>query len=208
MEIKWHGESTFTLKGKSTTIVINPVEGGKHNLKEVKADTVLLTDDYHEKAKLVKGSENAQIINWPGEYEVQGAAIISIPTFTNEQEEGDSDKGRIVIFSLLIDDIRICHLGEIGQPLDEEILEKIGDIDVLVVPVASKKSLDNKKIHNVIEEIEPRIVIPMLYDNEEDLGKFLKEVGVTDHEEVESYEVKAKSALPEERTDVVVLKAV
>jgi L-ascorbate metabolism protein UlaG (beta-lactamase superfamily) len=208
MEIKWHGESTFTLKGKSTTIAINPIEGGKHNLKETKADTILLTDDYHEKAKLIKGCEKAQIINWPGEYEVQGAAIISIPAFTNEQEEGDSDKGRVLIFSFLIDDIRICHLGEIGQTLDEDILEKIGDVDLLIVPVACKRALDNKKIHNVIEEIEPRIVIPMFYDNDEDLEKFLKEVGVAEHEVVESYEIKSKSALPEDRTDFVVLKAV
>ncbi len=208
MEIKWHGESTFTIKGKSTTIVINPVEGGKHSLKEVKADTILLTDDYHEKAKLVKGCEKAEIINWPGEYEVQGAAIISIPTFTNEQEEGDSDKGRIVIFSLLVDDIRICHLGEIGQELDEDILEKIGDIDVLIVPVACKRALDNKKIHNAIEDIDPRVIIPMYYDNTEELEKFLKEIGTTDYEEVDVFEVKAKSSLPEERTDVVVLKAV
>lgn len=208
MEIKWHGESTFTIKGRTTTIVINPIEGGKHNLKEVKADTVLLTDDYHEKAKLVKGCEKAEIVNWPGEYEIKGAAIISIPAYTNEREEGNTDKGRILIFSLLIDDIRICNLGEIGQELDEEILEKIGDIDILIVPTVCKRALDNKGIHNAIDQIEPRVVIPMYYDNDDDLEKFLKEVGVTEYEKVENYEAKAKSALSEDRMDFVILKSI
>ena len=208
MEIKWHGESTFTIKGKKTTVVINPVDGGKHKLKETKADTVLLTDDYHEKAKLLKGTEKSEVINWPGEYEVQGAAIVAIPAYTNEREEGNTDKGRILVFSLLVDDIRICHLAELGEPLDEEILGKIGDIDILIVPTASKKALDNKKIHEAIEEIDPRVVIPMLYDNNEDLEKLLKEMSVTEHEVLESFEAKAKSALPEDRTDFVVLKAV
>lgn len=208
MEIKWHGESTFTIKGKSTTIVIDPVESEKQKLKEVKAHTILLTDDYHEKAKLVKGGDKAEVINWPGEYEVQGAAIIAIPAYTNERVEGDTDKGRIIIFSLLVDNIRICHLAEIGQDLDEEILEKIGGVDILMVPVASKRALDNKKIHKTIEEIDPRVVIPMYYDNDEELQKFLKEMGVTDHEVLDSFEAKAKSALPEDRTDFIALKAV
>jgi len=208
MEISWHGESTFTIKGKKTTVIVDPIDGGKHKLKEFKGDTALLTDDYHEKAKLLKGAENADVINWPGEYEVKGAAIVAIPAYTNEKEEGNTDKGRIVIFSMLVDDVRICHLGELGQNLDEEILGKIGDVDILIVPTASKKALDNKKVHQAIEEIDPRVVIPMLYNNDEELGKLLKEMGVTEHEVLDNYEVKAKSSLPDDRTDFIVLKAV
>ncbi len=205
MEIKWHGGTTFTIKGKKTTIVTDPVEGGNHSLKDLKADTVLLTDDYHEKAKLIKGAENCEVINWPGEYEIQGAAIVAIPAYTNEHEEGNTDKGRIIIYSLLVDDISICHLAEIGRDPDEEVLRKIGDVDILIVPTASERALDNRKMHQTIEQVDPRVVIPMQYDKDEDLEKLLKEMGVTEHEKQDEYAVKAKSALPDDRTDFVVL---
>ncbi|MFC1810135.1 MBL fold metallo-hydrolase [Patescibacteria group bacterium] len=208
MEITWHGESTFTIKGKKTTVVVDPIEDGKHKLKELKADTVLLTDDYHEKAKLLKGAEDLDVINWPGEYEVKGAAIVAIPAYTKDKEEGDTDKGRIVIFSLLVDDVRICHLGELGQELDEEILGKIGNVDILMVPAARKKAYTVKQLHQAVEEIDPRVVIPMYYKDDAELEPLLKEMGVTEHEVQDSYEVADKSALPEDRTDFVVLKAV
>lgn len=208
MEILWHGESTFTIKGKKTTLAIDPVDGGKHKLDSSKADTVCMTNDYHENAKLVKGLEDADIINWPGEYEIKGAAIVAIPAFTNEQKEGDTDTGRIVLFSMLLDDVRICHLAEIGQDFDEEILSKIGGVDILFVSAASTKGLSIKKLHRAIEDIDPRVIIPMNYKDENDLDPFLKELGVTEHETLDVFEIKDKNQLPDDKTDFIVLKAV
>lgn len=199
MEITWHGESAFTIKGKKTTVAIDPVDG-------TKADTACMTNDYDEKAKPVKGLENADVVNWPGEYEIQGAAIVAIPAYTNEQKEGDTATGRILAYSMLVDDVRICHLAEIGQELDEEILSKIGDVDILMVSAASEKALPVKKLHRAIEEIDPRVIIPMNYKDAKDLEDLLKELGVTEHETLDSFELKAKSELPDDKTDFVVLK--
>jgi L-ascorbate metabolism protein UlaG (beta-lactamase superfamily) len=141
------------------------------------------------------------------EYEIKGAAIVAIPAFTNEQKEGDTATGRIIVFSMLVDDIRICHLAEVGQELDEEILSKIGDVDILMVSAASKKALPEKKLHRAIEAIDPRVIVPMNFKDDKDLEPLLKELGVTEHETLESYEITSKSQLPEDKTDFVVLKA-
>lgn len=207
MEITWHGGTTFTIKGKKTTLEFDSIEGGNHLLKSTKADTVLLTDNYDEKAKLVGGAEESDVISWPGEYEYKGAAIVAIPAFTNEKKEGDSATGRILIYSLLIDDIRIGHLAEIGQELDEDIIGKIGDIDILMVSAASEKGLPMKKLHQAVEEIDPRILIPMNFKTEAELEPLLKEMGVTEHEVKDSLEIKLKTDMPEDITDFVVLKA-
>ena len=205
MEIIWHGERCFTIKSKNTTLIIDPYEGGKHTLKNIKADTILLTDNYDEKAKLVEGADESEIISWPGEYEIKGAAIVAIPAYTKAKEEGDTAKGRIILYSFMVDGVRIGHLGPLGEPLDEEMLSKIGDIDILLIPVAGKESLDVKKAHQIVEQIDPRVVVPMNYKDNE-VEPMLKEMGIAAPEELDSLEVNSKSQLPEDKTDLVLLK--
>lgn len=185
-------------------MVIDPYADGKHLLKKIKADSVLLTNDYNEKAKTVDVEKAEKIFNWPGEYEVNGAAIIGIPTYTNQKEEGDTAKGRIVIYSMMIDDIRLCHLGLLGDELDDETLSKIGDVDILMIPIAGTHCLDPKKAHAVIEAIEPRVVIPMNYKDEQ-IAAMLKEMGISEPKRLEIFDVKSKSQLPEETTDFIIL---
>ena len=165
---------------------------------------MLLTNDYNEKAKLIEINKEAQIFNWPGEYEVQGAAIVGIPAYTNQKEEGSTSKGRIVVFSMLVDDLRLCHLGLLGDELDDETLSKIGDVDILMIPVAGPHSLDSKKAHAVIEAIEPRMVIPMNYQDDQ-IESMLKEMGITEPKKFDILDIKGKAQLPEETTDFVLL---
>lgn len=204
MEITWHGERCFTIKGKETTIVIDPYDKSKHVLKEVKADTVLLTGDYEGTAVLREGATDAQIINWPGEYEIKGAPIVAIPSYSKEILESDKAKGKIILFSFMVDGIKLCHLGTLGGEVDEETMEKIGDVDVLMVPAAGKEALDSKKAQSMIESIDPRIVVPMNYkDNEVDV--LLKQLGITDPRKEEKLSVDGKGQLPEDKTECVLL---
>jgi len=204
MEITWHGERCFTIKGEDTSIVIDPYEKGEHLLKQVDADTVLLTDDYEGMAVLREGAKKSQIINWPGEYEVKGVAVVAIPSYTKENLEEDTKKARIILFSFMVDGIRMCHLGTLGGEVDEETIEKIGNIDVLMVPAAGEEVLDSKKAHEVIESIDPRIVIPMNYKGEE-VDALLKQLGITDPRKEETLTISGKGQLPEEKTEFVLL---
>lgn len=204
MEITWHGERCFTIKGENTTIVVDPYEKADHLLKEVKADTILLTGDYEGTAVLRKGADTAKLINWPGEYEIKGVAVVAIPSYTKEKEEGDTKKGRIILFSFMVDGIRMCHLGTLGGEVDEETMEKIGDVDVLMVPAAGKEALDSKKAHEIIESIDPRIVIPMNYKDDE-VDVLLKQLGIVDPRKEEKLTIEGKGQLPEDKTEFVLL---
>ena len=83
-------------------------------------------------------------------------------------------------------------------------MEKIGEVDVLMVPAAGKEALDSKKAHEIIEAIDPRIVVPMNYKNNE-VEVLLKQLGITDPRKEEKLEIKGKSQLPEDKTECVLL---
>ena len=108
--------------------------------------------------------------------------------------------------------MRLCHLGDLGQKeLTPEQLEKIGDIDILMIPVGGNYTIGSEEATKIISQIEPRIVIPMHYDlpklkvKLEGVEKFLKAMGVKSLEPLPKFSVKKKD-LPEEETRVVLLK--
>lgn len=196
MDIIWHGQSCFTIKGKKGSVVVNPYADEVKNEK-LKGDLVLVTDipESFEKPgkKLAPVDGEPKIFDVPGEYEVSEIPVIGM------QVPGQKK----TIFQIRMDDMSICHLGNIDQVLPAEMIEKIGDVDVLIVPVGGDGCLDAKKAHEVIEEIEPRMVIPMCYD---DATEFLKKTGVT----VEPKDVLSlanKGALPQDKMEYVVLNA-
>ncbi len=148
MDIIWHGHSCFTLKGKDATIVTDPYELGA-KLPKLKANIITLSGE----GKLAEVDGEAKTLDWPGEFEVSDVAIVSIAP----NGEGSN------IFTFALDGIRICHLGHLAQELSDEILDQIGDVDVLLLPVVGGIVVDGKTAQKVMEAIEPRVVIPMLY---------------------------------------------
>ena len=117
------------------------------------------------------------------------------------------------MYQILMDDFRILHMGALGHELKKETLEKIGEIDVLMIPVGGTHSIDAKLATKVIASIEPGIVIPMSYKTKETKGaledldklkKFLDEMGVEKVTEVDKLKISNKSDIPEE-TQVIVI---
>lgn len=201
----WHGQSCFTIKGKKGVVVTNPYADDGIKNEKLKADIVLVTDmpptfgEEKGAKKLVpvagmNPDEKAKIFDVPGEYEVT-----EIPV-TGTKVPGQKK----TIYQFRIDDMSICHLGNIDQVIPDEMIEKIGDVDILMIPVGGNGCLDAKKAQAVIEEIEPRMVIPMSYDESEgQLTAFLKNTGVTP-EAKDTLSI-VKSNLPQDKIEYVVL---
>ena len=83
-----------------------------------------------------------------------------------------------------LEDLHVCHLGDIGHTLTEQQREAIGEVDVLLVPVGGHNTINAVQANELVTSLEPKIVIPMRYKTEAALGelepvdKFLKEMGV------------------------------
>ena len=221
MEITYLGHSTFKLRGKNGTVVTDPYSNKIGlTMPGVSADIVTVSHDHYDHNAIgsVKGTSRRPepfVVSFPGEYEVGGISVFGTPTY-HDNKQG-AERGENTVFRIVIDEIKVCHLGDLGHELSNEQLEEIGEVDVLMVPVGGIYTIDAKTAVAVIQQIEPLYVIPMHYktaahssQGAEDekwtmLDAFLKEYGSTPTPVAKLNVEKGK--LPEE-TELVVLETV
>ncbi|MFA5842058.1 MAG: MBL fold metallo-hydrolase [Candidatus Gracilibacteria bacterium] len=214
MEIIWHGQSCFTIKGSSATLVTDPYSAANGlTPPKFKADIVTVSHA-HENHNNVAGveGENVKVFDWPGEYESKEVMItcLEISRFLKPEEKTDLKRSQLLVTHIEMDGIKICHLGGLEKRLTGEMIEAIGDVDVLLLPVGGGDMIGAKTAHEVIEQVEPRIVIPMHYKIDglkeaiEPLDVFIKEMGI--HvEPTEKWGIKNRKEMPEETTGYVIL---
>jgi len=96
--------------------------------------------------------------------------------------------GANVSFVLEMEDLRVCHLGDLGHTPTPDQVEEMSDVSVLLIPVGGNTTIDGATAAEVVNIIEPAIVIPMHYRTEvtkdelAPLDRFLKEMGAKDLE--------------------------
>lgn len=208
MIIQWLGQSCFKITTKNSqgefTIATDPFnDDGALKMPKFQADVVTISQNKedHNNTGAIKG-EPFVIVN-PGEYETKGIFVYGVPN-VNEKE-----KNKATLFKIISEDISIGHLSSLGQPLTDEQLDKLGNIDILLLSVGIKNGLDGKKAAEVISQIEPRLVVPMHYKlagQKSDLNSnddFLKYCGLKS-ETMEKLKV-AKKDLIGEDTKVIIL---
>lgn len=168
MQITYHGHSCFKLKGESGSVVTDPFDDKVVGvtLARLSAEVVTMSHQHpdhnaHAKVKGTPKRANPFLIEQAGEYEVGGISVFGVKTF-HDQVQG-AEKGHNIIFKILIDNVSICHLGDLAHQLDEKQLDAIGMVDVLLVPVGGPYSLMDEMAIKVINAISPSIVIPMHY---------------------------------------------
>ncbi len=181
MEIYWLGHGCFRLRGKEATVLTDPCTPATgYKIGKVQADIVTISRDnpLNNNRDAVQGEP--RFIHRPGEYEVSGVMFNAIST--DEEPRGDGFS-KNVAFVADIDDIRICHLGDIQNVPAGDELEELSS-DILLVPVGGGSVLDAERAAQIATLLEPRIVIPMLYKTEastatdlQSIDRFIKEMG-------------------------------
>lgn len=205
MEIISFGQSAFKVTGKDIAVVIDPFSKAEDlGRKPIKtsADVVTISHDHWDHNNVGDIAGNPVVFNMPGDYEVKGVTFKGI----DSKHGGDVDISN-TIFTMKIDDITVGHLGDLGAVLTSAQLDKINGVDILLVPVGGKFTLDAEKAVEVVNQIEPKIIIPMHYksaDSDVDIEgveKFIKEIGV-EPEKTCKFKI-AKKDLPEEAKVVI-----
>ncbi len=210
MEIVWYGQSMFKIKGKSTSLVIDPFDPQKIGLKapkDVEASVVLVTHNHSDHNYLALIKDEPLVFSGPGEYEKSGVSITGVQS--SHDNKGGEERGLNTIYNILIDNINVVHLGDLGHQLTEEQVSLVGNADILMVPIGGTYTIDAEEAAKVVAQLEPRIVLPMHYQlpgstsGLEPLEPFLKEMGAENVAPVPKLSI-TKDKLPEE-TQVVVL---
>lgn len=167
MDIIYYGQSCFKLKGKQGAVVTDPfTEFVGWSLPTLSADLVTVSHHHedHNAVSLVGGTARRAkpfVIDQLGEYEVGGISVFGVKTF-HDANQG-IERGSNMVFTILIDDIRVCHLGDLGHELSPEQIADIGEIDVLLCPVGDTFTIDPSQAVKTIQALEPSVIIPMHY---------------------------------------------
>lgn len=218
MQIIWQGQSCFQIitkkeKNNEVNIIIDPFdESIGLKFPSLRADVLLVSHHHADHANVKAIGGNPFLIDSPGEYEIKEIYIQGIFSFHDDSQ--GKERGGNTIYTIDAEEIKICHLGDFGQKeLTGDQLEKIGNCDILMIPVGGTFTIDSKIAPKIIAQAEPKIVIPMHYQipksksklKLEGVDKFLKAMGAKSTEPLNKLIIKKKD-LSEDGTKIVVLK--
>ncbi|MBX5490406.1 MAG: MBL fold metallo-hydrolase [Chloroflexi bacterium] len=185
MELSWIGHSCFRLRGRDLTIVTDPVPPSLgYGAARLAADVVTVShpEPNHCALELISGSP--RVLEGPGEYEIGGALITGVATPRPAGQPSSAPRNTAYVIEL--DEVTICHLGDLAVPLATDQVAVVKDADVLLVPVGGHCTIDAVQAAEVVAQIEPRLVVPMHYRTPvaaldlDGLERFSRELGLTE----------------------------
>ncbi len=182
MKIKWLGHASFLITSDTGTKIITDPYAPSDRLKygEIKesADIVTVSHEHgdHNNVAAVKG--NPKTVRGAGTTEVKSIQFKGIPTY--HDNAGGKERGNNTIFCFEVDGMRVCHLGDLGHPLNDKQVAEIGKVDVLLTPVGGYYPIDAAGATKASGRIKPRVVVPMHFKTSkctypiDDIEQFLK----------------------------------
>lgn len=207
MDILWHGHSCFRMRGKEAAVVTDPYDRclGYPPLR-LTAEIVTIShqDPHHSYMGAVVGTP--RIIDGPGEYEVASTFITGVATY-RDKEKGRA-RGHNTAYLIELDELTVCHLGDLGHLLSADQIEALKDPDVLLIPVGGNCTISGVEAAELVSQLEPKIVVPMHYQIEQvqlsldPVDKFCKEMGVDSITPQQKLSI-TRSGLPEQTTVVI-----
>jgi len=200
MDISWLGHSCFRIKGSHAIVITDPYSPSLGYSLGKPTARIVTVSHQHEGHSYVQGiGGEPKLITRPGEYEISGVLIIGIMTFHDAARGGKS--GKNTVYLMEIDDIVVCHLGDLGHVLTIGQVEEMGNVDVLLLPVGGVSTINAPMAAEVVRQLEPKVVVPMHYKTSalrwelEPVERFLKEIGVKQVEPQPKLSL-TKSSLP------------
>ncbi len=163
MKVKWLGHSCFLITSKDgIRIITDPYTvGGGINYSPIKetADIVVVSHEHgdHNNVSAVQGKP--EVVKGSGVKIARGIQFRGIATY-HDKSQG-KQRGHNTVFCFTVDDIKLCHLGDLGHLLTREQVEEIGAVDMLLIPVGGFFTIDAADASQVCDQLAPKVIIPM-----------------------------------------------
>jgi len=192
-----------------TKIITDPYTTG-NNLSygeiEESADIVTASHAHldHNNVGAVQG--NPRVVR--GTTEIKGIKFRGIPTYHDEAL--GKQRGSNTIFCFEVDGMKVCHLGDLGHPLNDKQVAELGEVDILLIPVGGFYTIDAIAAGLVCDQLKPRVIIPMHYKTSKctfpisSVDEFLQ--GKKNVRRLDDSEVEFKSGELPANTQIIVLK--
>ena len=169
MKVKFLGHSCFAVTSDDgVKVIIDPYRKGLYGvmmgmtyspIKE-SADVVLITHNHPDHNNSGSISGNPEIIKEEGTREVKGI------TFKGIKTSHGFGRGSNIVYAFPMDGVSICHLGDLAHLLTRNQLDEIGNVDVLMIPIGGRTTINTSKASQVCSSLHPKVVIPMHFRNE------------------------------------------
>jgi len=183
VEITWLGHSCFRIRGKEVALITDPYDRSSgYTMGKPTASIVTVSHHHPDHDCVAMVSGKPRIVDGPGEYEISDVIITGIPSFHDNQR--GAIRGKNTAYLIQLDEVTVCHLGDLGHVPSSEQVEEMSDVDILLTPVGGVSTINAAAAAETVSLVQPKIVIPMHFKTEvvrrelEPLDRFLKEMGL------------------------------
>ena len=165
MKVKWLGHAAFVITSDTGIKIITDPYTAEERLGygdiEESADIVTTSHDHADHNNTAAVGGNPAVVR--GTTGAKGINFRGIPTY--HDEVGGKERGNNTIFCFAVDGVKVCHLGDLGHPLNERQTAELGEIDILLTPVGGFYTIDAATASQICDQLKPGVVIPMHYKN-------------------------------------------
>lgn len=164
MRIIWHGHSCFELDDGTVTLVLDPHDGKSLGIRppSASANAILVTHGFrdHSATKVIRGNHTT-FTERAGKFSFMG---INIEGFLEcSESRGSKISYPNVVYRFTMDGISICHCGDLSSFPSEKTIKGMRGVDILLVPVGEVNTMDMDSVFRLIDEVSPKVVVPMHY---------------------------------------------
>jgi L-ascorbate metabolism protein UlaG (beta-lactamase superfamily) len=163
MKIRYLAHSSFLITADDgTRIITDPYtagEGFEYAPISEAADIVTVSHDHfdHNNIGGIKG--NPQVVRESGT--VKGITFKAVPTA--HDDKGGGERGKNTVMCMVVNGVRIVHLGDLGHFLTDNQVTEIHKVHVLLIPVGGFFTIDAATAKEVADQVRARVIIPMHY---------------------------------------------
>lgn len=186
LRIKYYGHSSFLFSNSKVKLIMDPYKKGALNgsiayesIEDV-ADLVTVSHGHMDHAAWKEIPGNPTLVEATGDKVIKGIKFKGIYTY-HDKAHG-ALRGSNMVFSVELSGAKIVHLGDLGHILTNDQVKEIGLVDILIVPVGGYFTIDAEDAWQVVEQLDPLVVIPVHYRTQyvdlpiSDVTPFLKDV--------------------------------
>ncbi len=162
MKIWWRGHSSFVIETLGKKIVTDPYGSYVgYPMIPITADIVTISHEHRDHNDVPSVSGNPLVFRGTFETEIDGIFIRGVNTF--HDASGGQERGPNKVFIISSEGLQLVHLGDLGQSLSPQQVQEIGPVDILMIPVGGKFTIDAVGAAAVVQALKPKITIPMHY---------------------------------------------
>ncbi len=163
MKITWLGHASFLIESGGKKLISDPFnEKLGYPVYEEEVDIATVSHEHwdHNATSRLKG--NPAVIKSTGEFNIAGFKIIGFPAY-HDKSKG-KERGNNTVYKICAEGINLLHMGDLGHLLSSEQYLRLGQVDLLLLPVGGVYTIDADEAYQIVQAINPAIIIPMHFN--------------------------------------------